>query len=318
MKMTAMVIEEFGSSNVFKRTSIDVPEMGDHELTVRVEAASVNPVDCKIRNDGTKAGIELPAILGYDVAGVVERAGQRVTDFKAGDEVFYSLPIFGQRYGSYAQYQVVDAGLVCHKPRNWDFFESAGLPMAGTTAWSAIHEKGCVQSHNVILIVGTGGVGNYAVQLAKAAGAYVICVASPVVMAKTRLHGADYVINYDNEDFGAMISKEMGEPAIDLVIDTVGGDTLEKCIPLMKPYRRMVEMVGTSGNLNAALSKNLALHFLSIRPDAKKLQALKQLAERSLIKPNIDSIMPLSEVAYAHDRMEQGGLKGKIVLDIDH
>ncbi len=171
--MQAMIITGFGGPEVFKQAEVEMPAPGPNELLVKVVATSVNPVDYKVRQAGSWTGLKMPAIIGWDVSGVVEEAGSEVGDFKPGDEVYYSPSILGGP-GTYAEYHVVPASLAATKPANISHEQAAGIPLAGETAWDALITRGRLQVGETVLIHGgSGGVGSLAVQIAKAAGAYV-------------------------------------------------------------------------------------------------------------------------------------------------
>jgi NADPH:quinone reductase-like Zn-dependent oxidoreductase len=313
--MKAMIIKAFGGSDVFEPQEIPKPQPGANQVLVKVHATSINPVDFKIRQAGSWAGVKPPAIIGYDVSGVIEAVGEEVKDFKVGDEVFYTPEIFGGPAGSYAEYHVANEAIVAHKPINLSHIEAASIPLAGGTAWDALITRANLQVGESVLIHGSGGVGSLAVQIAKAAGARVLVTCSSRMVDLVKELGADCAIDYKSQDFVEVVqqTQEMG---VDVVFDTVGGSTLAQSIAVTKPHGRMVSIVNTTGDLFAAHPKNITLHFLFLERARYKLDSLRTLIERGKLKPVIDSVMPLSDVAQAHDRIEQGGLQGKIVLEV--
>jgi NADPH:quinone reductase len=315
--MKAMVITNFGGTDVFKLQDLPVPQPAANEVLVRVHAVSVNPVDYKIRQAGSWAGIQPPTVIGYDVSGVVEAVGDVVKDFKVGDEVFYTSEIFG-RQGSYAEYHVENEAIVAKKPSNLSFIEAASIPLAGGTAWDTLITRAQIKPGESVLIHGgTGGVGSLAVQIAKTAGAYVYTTCSKRHTDLAKQLGADRVIDYTSEDFTEIINKETRGAGIDAVFDTVGGDIIARSISITRLHGRIVGIVDTTGNLNAAFLKNITLHFLFLERARYKLDALRNLIERGQIKPVVASVMPLNEVAKAHQQLEGGGVGGKIVLKVD-
>ena len=172
VKARAMVTRRFGGPNEFTLEDIEIPDPEPGQLLVRVVASGTNPVDAKLRADGTWAGLSPPVVLGYDVSGVVEKVGPCVTDFATGDEVYYTPEILGNRYGSYAELNLVSAAIVARKPKNLDPYTAAAVPLAGGTAWEGIMRRLQVHFGETVLIHGgAGGVGSFAVQLRKAAGA---------------------------------------------------------------------------------------------------------------------------------------------------
>ncbi|MGA7954281.1 MAG: zinc-dependent alcohol dehydrogenase family protein [Gloeobacterales cyanobacterium] len=314
--MQAMIITGFGGPDVFEERYIPKPEPNANQILVRVHATSVNPVDYKIRRNGKWAGVEPPAVIGYDVAGVVEEVGPGVKNFKIGDEVFYTPVIFGGE-GSYAEYHVTDESIVALKPRNLSFTEAASMPLAGCTAWDAVVRLAKTQPGETILIhAAAGGVGSLAVQIAKAAGARVLATCSKKNIALVKSLGADVVIDYRAEDFVKAVLRETEDQGVDIVYDTVGGDTLARSIEITRPYGRLVSIVDTTGDLNGAYIKNLTLYFLFLERASYKMEALRNLIEQEQLHPVIDSVLPLNQAAKAHQQLERGGVKGKIVLEV--
>ncbi len=314
--MKAMIIKAFGGPEVLEPAEWPRPEPGPGQLLVRVLASSVNPVDFKIRRAGGWAGVAPPAVIGYDVAGVVEAVGPGVAGFARGAKVFYTPHIFG-RPGTYAELHVVDADIVVPKPENLTFLEAASLPLAGGTAWDAVVRLAAVRPGETVLIhAGAGGVGSLAVQLARAAGARVIATCSAANAALVRSLGADVVVDYRAQDPAQAALAATGGRGVEVAFDTVGGDTLARTIAAMRPYGRMVTCVSSTADLSAALGRNLTVHFEFLERASHKMEALRVLAERGQLRPVIDSVVPLERVAEAHRRIEAGGMRGKIVLRV--
>jgi NADPH2:quinone reductase len=315
--MKAMLITAFGGPEVFRAADLPVPVPGPGQLLVRLLATSVNPVDYKIRHAGAWAQVKPPAVIGYDAAGLVEAVGPGVSGIQPGAKVFYTPHVFG-RAGTYAELQVVEADIVVPKPENLTFLEAASLPLAGGTAWDLVVRLCAVRPGDTVLVhAGAGGVGSLAVQLARASGARVLATASERNAQLVMSLGADVVIDYRSEDFAAAALRETGGQGVEVAIDTVGGDTLARSIACMRPSGRMAGCVSCTADLSAALGKNLSLHFEFLERARFKMEALRTLAERRLLVPVIDSVMPLEAVAEAHRRIEAGGMRGKIVLEID-
>lgn len=312
--MKAMVITGFGGPEVFQEREMPKPVPKFNELLVKVHATSVNPIDFKIRKAGAWA-VKPPAIIGWDVSGVVEMIGEGARDFKVGDEVFYVPNVFGYP-GTYAEYHVVPQDIVARKPAGISHVEAAAIPLAGCTAWDALMWRTRIQAGETVLIHGTGGVGSFAIQIAKAAGTRVLVTSGPAMVDECRKLGADLVINYKQDDFAKILPKEVGGDGVDVVFDTVGGDMLVKSIPFVKRYGRMVGIAGMSGDFSMAQMKNLTIHCLSSDRHRSKLEGLRTLVERKQLRPVIDSVLPLNQVAEAHRRLEAGGVKGKIVLQV--
>jgi len=312
--MRAMVITQFGGSEVFEEREVERPEPGPNEVLVKIHATSVNPVDFKLRQAGSWAGVEPPAILGYDVSGVVEQVGSGVEDFQEGDEVYYTSEIPGKS-GSYAEYHVAHESILARKPANLSHEEAASIPLAGGTAWDAIVNRGLLEIGETALIHGAGGVGSLAIQIAVAAGARVFAVCSDYMEETVKEYGA-FPISYKQEDFVEVVQEEIGGEGVDLMFDTVGGDTMMRSLQVIKPFGRMVNIVGTKTDLSAANWLNVTVHYLFLQRERTKLDSLRQLIERGQLTPLIDSVMDLTDVAEAHTRLEKGGVKGKIVLKV--
>lgn len=313
--MKAMVMKDFGGPDVFELRQVDRPEPRPDEVLVKVYATSVNPVDYKIRQSGSGI-VTPPAIIGYDVAGVIEKIGTAVYDYSIGDEVFYTPEIFAGQ-GSYAQYHVVKAAIAAKKPVNLSFEEAASIPLAGGTAWDALMTRAQIRVGETVLIHGTGGVGSHAIQIARAAGTQVFVVCSDYMLDTARELGAYQAIDYHADNFADIVLKGTDGFGVDVVLDTVGGDVLARSIAVTKPYGRMVGIVeDIQGSLDPAFIKNITLHLMFLERARYKLDALRVLAERGQLKPVIDSVLPLEQAAEAHRRLEQGGVKGKLVLKV--
>jgi NADPH2:quinone reductase len=313
--MKAMVLTEFGGPEKFALREIPIPQPGPTEVLVRVHATSVNPVDFKVRQNGSWAGIVPPAVLGYDVSGVVEEVGEGVADFVTGDEVYYTPEVNGGQ-GSYAEYHVADEAIVAHKPTNLSHVEAAAIPLAGGTAWTALMERARVSLGDTVLIHGAGGVGNMAVQIGNAAGARVLATCGYYMLNEAAELGAYQAINYESDDFIAMVQEATDGAGVDVVLDTVGGDLLSRSIEVTRPFGHLVGIVSTDADFSAGNRKNLTVHLVFLKRERSRLESLRELIERGQLRPVIDSVMPLTDVAKAHRRLEAGGVKGKIVLQV--
>ena len=315
--MRAMIIKDFGGPEVFEQREVSKPVPKPKQVLVKVLATSVNPLDYQTRRGDYKAFVQLPAIIGSDVSGIVEAVGEAVTGFEVGDEVYYTPQIFGGD-GSYAEYHVADESIVAHKPASISHLEAASLSLSGGTAWEALVMRGKLQVGESILVhAGAGGVGSIAIQLAKAIGAYVFTTCSKQNTDFVRSLGADYTIDYKSEDYVEVVNRETGNKGVDFVFDTIGGDIIEKSPLVMSEFGRLTTIVDIAQPqlLLAHWEKNTTIHFIFTQQNRAKLDALRLLIERGQVKPLIDSVMPLSEVAKAHERVERGGVRGKVVLD---
>lgn len=316
--MKAAVLTAFGGVNGFEIQEVPKPKPKPHQVLVRVHATSVNPVDYQTRRGDYQNLVKLPAILGVDISGVIEAVGESVTTFKVGDEVYYSPQLFGES-GSYAEYHVADEQLVAHKPVNLSHLEAACFPLAAGTAWDCLVTRGQLQvGESVLIHAGAGGVGSFAIQLAKAIGAYVFTTCSFNNHDLVKKLGADYAIDYKSEDYVEVIQRVTNDKGVDLLLDTIGGETIQRSPQVVRPYGRLVSIVdiATPQSLLEAWAKNLTVHFVITPQYRAKLDSLKHLIERNQLHPVIDSVVPWTQVAQAHQRLEQGGTKGKVVLQV--
>jgi NADPH:quinone reductase len=314
--MKAAVLTAFGGAESFEIQTVPKPVPKPEQVLVRVCATSINPIDYQTRRGDYKDLIQLPAIIGVDVSGVIEAVGAAVTEFKVGDEVYYSPQVFDQS-GSYAQYHVADAAIVALKPTNLSHTEAACFPVAGGTAWNCLVIRGNLQVGETVLIhAGAGGVGSIAIQLAKAMGAYVFATCSSKNRDLVTELGADRVIDYKNEDYVEVIRQETGL-GVDLVLDTIGDKTIQRSLEIIRPFGRLVSIVDIAEpqSLLEAWGKNLTIHFVFTSQYRAKLDALTKLIERNQLRPVIDSILPWDRVVEAHQCLERGGMQGKIVLE---
>jgi NADPH2:quinone reductase len=315
--MRAMVLPRFGGPELFEERDLPRPTPGPGELLVRIVASGTNPVDAKLRHDGSWAGLRTPVVLGYDASGVVEGLGAGVKDFKAGDEVYFTPEIFGNTLGTYAEWNVVPAAIVAPKPRGLSHVEAAALPLAAGTAWDAIVRRLAVRPGETVLIHGgAGGVGVFAIQIARASGARVIATAGSQNQATLQELGADVCVDYTREDPAAVALRETGGAGVDAVFSTVGGDTIARSIPATRQGGRLATILGISGDLSAFFPRNQTLHGVFLTREGKRLRELAALVEQGKLAPVVDQVLPLARVADAHRRLDSGHGRGKIVLEV--
>jgi len=314
--MRAMVISRFGGPDVFELQDRERPKPGPGQVLVRVVASGTNPVDAKIRQAGTWAQIPFPAVLGYDVSGIVEELGPGVTEFRVGDEVFYTPEIFGNPHGSYAEYTVASAGIVALKPRNLSHVDAAGIPLAGGTAWEAIVRRLNVRPGETVLIHGgAGGVGSFAIQFAKAAGARVIATASKGNHAALRELGADLAIDYRDSDIADQIMGETGNRGVDASFDTAGGNVALSTL-VTRPFGRIATILPPDGDLSALYTKSQTLFGTFLTREGARLREMTPLFERGQARVIVESVLPLEDVAKAHERLDSGHGRGKVILQV--
>ena len=314
--MKSMIITNFSDTNVFKESEMPKPEPKGKEILVKVHATSANPVDYKIRKGMFGDLFKLPVTLGFDVSGIVEAIGEKITDFKIGDEVYY-MPRINGIPGAYAEYHLAEESIISKKPKNISHEEAASFPLACGTAWDALIDRTKLKIGETILIhAGAGGVGVYAIQLAKLCGAYVYTTCNSKNHDLVKKLGADKIIDYKKEDFVEVIMKETNNKGVDVVFDTVGGEILTKSIDAAKPFGRIASIVRVGASLEKAYLKNISLHFVFVQSNRKKLDTMRDLIERGQLKPVIDSALPLKDAAKAHEKLETGGVRGKIILKV--
>jgi NADPH2:quinone reductase len=315
--MRAIVMRDFGGVEVLEPGDVPRPQVGPGQVLVRVIASGTNPVDAKIRAMGRWAQIKPPAVIGYDAAGVIEEVGGGVTDFKLGDEVYYTPEIFGNQLGTYAEYNVVPASIVARKPAGLDFVAAAAVPLAGGTAYEGLVRRLAVRPGETVLIHGgAGGVGSFAVQIARACGARVIATSGASNLETLRRLGADVAVDYRNEDVAAVALRETGGAGVDAVFDTAGGDNISKSVAATRAFGRLASILTPSGELGPFAMKNLTLHGVFLMRERARLDALARLIERKQVVPLVDQVLPLDEVRQAHQRLDAGHGRGKIVLRV--
>ncbi len=320
-RMKAMVLTRFGGSDAFELRDVAVPEVGARQVRVRVHATAVNPLDYQIRRGDYTAYVPLPAIIGHDISGVIEEIGSDVTEFAVGDAVYYTPKIFGG-WGSYAEQHVADVELVGRKPENLSHLEAASLTLAGGTVWEAFFTRAQLAAGETVLIHGgAGGVGTLAIQVAKAMGARVLTTARTQDHAFVRELGADEAIDFTTTDYVDAVAEITRGEGVNVVFDTIGGDTLTRSPLAIADGGRVVSLVdiATPQNLVEAWGKNAAYHFVFTRQNRGKLDALTRLVERGQVKPVIGAVLPLERMGDAHQLLENGtrhGLRGKVAIDV--
>lgn len=308
--MKAIRIHSYGDVDSLNYEDAPMPEAGPTDVRIRVHAAAVNPVDWKIRAGYLAAMVQhqMPLTLGWDVSGVVEQVGADVTHLAVGDAV-YSRPDI-TRDGSYAEYIVVRASEVAAKPETLSHNQAAAVPLAGLTAWQALFDHAQLKRGERVLIhAGAGGVGSFAIQFAKWAGAHVIATASAGNEALVRKLGADEFVDYRSQRFEDVLSK------VDVVLDTIGGDTQARSIQLLNSGGRLFSVVGPPAE-DALAAVGATGGALMVQPSSAGLERIAQLIDAGTVQVLIDSVFPLSETRAAHEKSQAGRAKGKIVLEV--
>ena len=314
--MQAVRIHQYGGPEVLQLEEVPQPVPAADEILVKVYASGVNPVDWGIRDGRMQAILTLPLTLGCDAAGVVEAVGRDVTAFQQGDAV-YGTPNF-PGHGSYAAYCAAKASRFARKPASLSFTEAAGVPLAGLTAWTALFAQGRLQAGQRVLIQGaSGGVGGFAVQFAKAKGAYVIATASAANLDYVRGLGADEVFDYRSQPVGQLVH------GVDVVLEASPvRDNAErlKSIPTLKPGGRFVTVnidAPFDDAVQEALAQRQATGELSAnQPRGEWLTEIAQLIDAGQVQVLVSRVFPLAQVAEAHRESQTWRVRGKLVLQL--
>lgn len=330
--MKALTFKRYGKSPDIGFANIPRPTPKADELLVQVYAAGVNPVDNMIPTGMFKPVLhfQLPATLGSDLAGVVVEVGSRVTRFKPGDAIYAN--IFDLGIGAIAEFAVVPEHAAALKPANLDFVQAASIPMVGLTSWQALKERLDLRFGQKLFIpAGAGGIGSFAIQLAKQLGAKVGTTTSTGNVAQVRALGADEVVDYKRQEFAQVLR------GYDAALGTLRGDAIEKSVGILKPGGRVVSLVGPldaafarARGLNfvikfvfglmsrkimrLAKKQDVAYSFLFMRPDGDQLAEIGKLLETESIRPMIDKVFPFEQAKEALDYLAQGHAKGKVVV----
>jgi NADPH:quinone reductase-like Zn-dependent oxidoreductase len=332
--MKALVLKRYGGFPQIAFADLPQPALKPDEMLVQVHAAGLNPVDYMIPKGTFKPLLkfQLPATLGSDLAGIVVKVGNRVTRFKVGDAVFAS--IFDLGTGSLAEFAVVPESAAALKPSSLDFVQAASVPMVGLTSWQALKERAGIQAGQKVFIpAGSGGIGTFAIQLAKHLGAKVGTTTSTGNVELVQSLGADEVIDYKWQEFEDLLRD------YDAVLGTVRGDAIEKSLRILKPKSRIVSLVGPPdaafarargmsfffrfvfGLLSRKIIRRAGRHgveysFLFVRPDGRQLAEIGELLKAGRIRPVIDRVFPFDQAKEALAYLEKGRAKGKVVVQI--
>ena len=308
--MKAVVIHEYGGPEVLKYEDVPQPEPKQDQLRIHVIAAGVNPVDGMIRSgmfdkEGRRA---FPVILGGDISGVIERVGSNITKFKSGDPVFAYVSL--DNSGGYAQYAVVTEREAAPKPKSLTYVEAAAVPIVALTAWQALIDTAKLKADQTVLIHGgSGGVGSFAIQIAKAHGAKVIATASAANQELLKQLGADVAIDYTKQNF-ENVAKD-----VDVVLDSIGKDTLARSYGVVKKGGIIVSLVARPDP--AELEKHgIRGEALSVDPNSDELSEIGKLIDEKKINVIVSQTFPLSEARKAQEQVATGHTRGKIVLKV--
>jgi len=332
--MKAFILDRYGKKSSMRLGEMPKPEVRDHDVLVAIHAASLNQLDAKIRNGEFKLILpyRLPLILGNDVAGVVARVGPKVRGFKSGDEV-YARPN-QDRIGTFAEFIAMNEADVALKPRNLTMEESASIPLVGLTAWQVLIERAELKKGQKVLIhAGSGGVGTFAIQLAKHIGATVATTTSAANVDLVRSLGADIVIDYKKQDFVKVLN------GYDVVLNSLGKDTLEKSLMVLKPGGKLISISGppdvafakenglnwflqqvmrllSYGIRRKAKRHGISYSFVFMRANGEQLSKITSLIESGVVLQVVDRIFPFLATNEAIDYLATGRANGKVVVTV--
>jgi NADPH2:quinone reductase len=332
--MKAVQMTAVGDPEVLVPVDVDEPAISSPtQLKVQLKAAGVNPIDTKLRSRGVFYPDALPAVLGCDGAGVVTAVGSAVTQFHPGDAVWFCNGGLGGAQGNYAEFTVVEEAVAQPKPAGLDFTEAAAMPLVLITAWEALFDRARLQPGQSVLIhAGAGGVGHVAIQLAKHRGARVLTTVGSAVNADlVAALGADEAILYHEQDFVEAVAGLTGGRGVDVVLDSVGGETFRDSIRAVAHYGDLVTLLdpGTGVDWKEARNRNLRIGFelmltpmLSDQPEARArhgeiLNECAALFSSGQLRAHVSQTLPLAQAVEAHRRLEQGHMQGKLVLMIN-
>jgi len=323
--MKAMIIKQLGSSDVFQLAEKAMPLVKSGHMLVEVKASSVNPLDTMLRSSDTPWSANLPEILHGDVAGIVTEIAPDVSNFKVGDEVYGCAGGIAGIDGALAEFMLVDADLMAHKPKTVTMKEAAALPLVSITAWEALHNKLAVKAGDKVLIHGaTGGVGHIAIQLAKYFGADVTATSMPQNVAVAETLGADNLVNVAQQTVQEYVEQYTDGVGFDAIFDTVAGDNIQRSFEAARFNGAVATTLPIENVLQVAL-KSLSFHsVLMLIPmveginrssHGEILTKVAELVDLGVVKPLLDdSDFTIWQVADAHARLESGAAVGKIAL----
>jgi NADPH:quinone reductase-like Zn-dependent oxidoreductase len=314
--MRAIAVNQWGGRDRMELVEVEPPPVAPDGVLIRVKAAGVNPVDAKIRA-GSMAGafpFHFPVILGWDAAGVVEEVGPAVTWFKPGDAVYGNCRRHHLQYGTYAEYTTVPEGFVAHMPPELSFEEAAALPLAVLTAHQSLEALGLRGGETLFVGGGAGGVGHLAIQLAVARGARVLATASPDNHDFVRALGAE-PMDYAAEDLTARVGDLLGDSGADAAFDLFGGGAREQAFSVLRPGGRLVSIARPPPEPRDG---HHDVHYIFVRPSGYDLgEHITPLVAEGRLRPHVEATYPLERAAEAHERIEGGHVRGKLVITVD-
>lgn len=311
-EMKAAYYNEFGGPKAVRSGKIALPELKEGEVLIKIKAAGVNPVDAVITKGHYKDMMphSFPIIPGWDLAGVIEDRGHAARRFEVGDEVYAYARRPEVKWGTFAEYIVIPDSYLAKRPQNISAEAAAAIPLAGLTAYQSLYKAGDLSEGEKLLILGSsGGVGSFAIQLAKAKGAEVIGVASSKNHDYMRSLGADHTIDYKDQDIGEAV-KEIYPEGVDLIFDCTSGDSLQQSLKCLKDSGKLVSLL----NQGEDLDENINFEFVFVEPNAKQLEHLRKLVEDGKLKVEVKKRFSLDEAAEALEQIQTLHTTGKMVV----
>jgi len=311
----AIAVREWGDRDKLELIEHDVPPVAPDGILVKVKAAGVNPVDSKIRGGymANALPFHFPVILGWDVAGVVEEAGPAVTWFKPGDKVYGYIRRHHLEYGTYAEYATAPEGFFAHMPADLSFVEAAAMPLSVLTAHQSLEALGLRGGETLFIGGGAGGVGHLAIQLAIARGARVVATASERNHDFLRELGAE-PLDYASEDLPARVRDLLADSGTDAAFDLFGGDPREQAFAVLRPGGRLVSIARPPPEPRDGHHE---VNYIFVRPSGYDLgEHITPLVEEGRLRPHVEEVFPLERAAEAHERLEAGHVRGKLVLSV--
>jgi NADPH:quinone reductase-like Zn-dependent oxidoreductase len=312
--MKAFILNGPGDTTHLQIQEIAIPEIADHEVLIRVKAISINPVDTKTRQGKGVYGRlkdQSPLIIGWDVAGIVEKTGSSVTDFKLGDEVFGMINFPGHGK-AYAEYVAAPASQIALKPRNISFEEAAASTLAALTAYQVLKIANVRSFQKVLIHAASGGVGHFAAQLAKHLGTYVIGTSSEKNRDFVLDLGVDEFIDYHGDQLDTIIGH------VDFAFDAVGGDNISRSLPLVKRGGTLVSIPTglTDEQKHMAADLDVNAFFYLVESNGEDMKELAQLLSRGILKPHVSKVFPFAQMGEAHLAVDSGRTVGKVVVTL--
>ena len=312
--MRAVLVSEFGGPEQLRVGQVADPLAGPGQVRIVVHAAGINPVDAGNRADGRWAGLRVPCILGYDVAGVIDSVGSGVSGVAPGDRVM-AMTHFPDGAGGYAELAVVDAGLAAPISAAVSFAEAAATPLAAGTAMVVLSRLGLPSASRLLVLGASGGVGLFLLQQATAAGIVTIGVGRQAMHAQMSTLGAAACVDYTREDVAARALALAGGP-VDAIADLTGGTLAAAALPALRSGGQIAAIATPELDLDPLLDANITFHGVLIGDDGDRTRALAALLDRRALRPVVSRVLPLAAAAEAHRLLERRHASGKIILDV--